>query len=332
MEMVKPVGGPILEVKNLTISAPSLKKELIKSMDLAIQPGKMLGLIGESGSGKSLTAAAILGLLPPTLQVTGGKITFMDLEITALPENKARALRGRDIAYLSQNYQGFFTPFIKIGEQLVEVIQSHGRMKKSEAKEKSLYWLDKVSLPAQRVYDSYPYQLSGGMLQRASIASAIMFRPKLIIADEPSTALDVLTGERILDLLVELQQELNCSVLLISHDLNHIINRTEEMAVMYGGQIVEQGSTAEVHRNPVHPYTQMLLQSRLKLSRNIPDRLPAMEGEAAWVEKSGCPFAPRCKWASAQCHEIPPMSKINGSHLVACHAVSAERMKAYARS
>jgi oligopeptide/dipeptide ABC transporter ATP-binding protein len=310
-----------IEINNLTIAAAS-GKELIKQVNLSIKPGEMLGLIGESGSGKSLTAAALLGLLPSTLHVKTGSIKRLNEEISTFSEKEMRKLRGKEVSFISQNYQSYFTPFIKIGKQFIEGLQSHTQLRKSEAKKKAMYWLDKVSLPAERVFNSYPYQLSGGQLQRAAIASAIMLKPKLIIADEPTTALDVLTGERILDLLRELQKELNCAVLLITHDLKHVMNRAEEIAVMYGGQIVENGSTSNVCRIPAHPYTKLLFQSRLQLKKEVPDKLPAIYGEPGLTAEKGCPFALRCPYVNFACSETPLVKQVNHNHWTACHAAT----------
>ncbi|ANX11546.1 hypothetical protein ABE41_005960 [Fictibacillus arsenicus] len=309
----------MFEIKNLTITSAS-QKDLIKQIDLSIKPGEMLGLIGESGSGKSLTATALLGLLPSSLTIKTGSITFMNDEITSLSEKEMRQLRGKEVAFISQNYQSFFTPFIKIGKQFIEGIQSHIQIKKSEAKKLVLYWFNKVSLPAERVFNSYPHQLSGGQLQRAAIASAIMLKPKLIIADEPTTALDVLTGERILDLLKALQKELNCAVLLITHDLKHVMNRAEEIAVMYGGRIIESGRADNVCQDPAHPYTKLLFQSRLQLKKKVPDKLPAIYGEPGLTAEQGCPFALRCPYVYRVCNENPPTKKVSDHHWTACHA------------
>ncbi|WP_083207681.1 ABC transporter ATP-binding protein [Fictibacillus arsenicus] len=313
------VRESLFEIKNLTITSAS-QKDLIKQIDLSIKPGEMLGLIGESGSGKSLTATALLGLLPSSLTIKTGSITFMNDEITSLSEKEMRQLRGKEVAFISQNYQSFFTPFIKIGKQFIEGIQSHIQIKKSEAKKLVLYWFNKVSLPAERVFNSYPHQLSGGQLQRAAIASAIMLKPKLIIADEPTTALDVLTGERILDLLKALQKELNCAVLLITHDLKHVMNRAEEIAVMYGGRIIESGRADNVCQDPAHPYTKLLFQSRLQLKKKVPDKLPAIYGEPGLTAEQGCPFALRCPYVYRVCNENPPTKKVSDHHWTACHA------------
>ncbi|MED1863721.1 ABC transporter ATP-binding protein [Fictibacillus nanhaiensis] len=319
----------LLLVENLSVTVRNSGKKLIQNLNFSIPKGEIFGLVGESGSGKSLTATVILGMLSKSLEVTSGTVKLGQSEITSLSEKELRNIRGHDSAYLSQNYQSFFTPFIKVGKQFIEIIRCHTNMSRKEAKKVAIHWLNRVHLPAERVFNSYPDELSGGQLQRASIASAIMFRPKLIIADEPTTALDVLTGERILDLLCELKEELNCSILLISHDLRHIINRTQTVGVMYGGQIVEIGKTSAVVADPIHPYTNLLLQSRLKLSNQPPLELQTMLGEPGLIAEEGCPFSKRCPSVMKSCSNLVPMNSIGTHHSAACHLVKAEREERY---
>lgn len=325
-------SASVLEIRNLSISLSGNGKKLVNRVSLSIRPGEMLGLAGESGSGKSLTASAILGLLPKSLNVSEGKIELRGTDLTTLSEKEMRRLRGKEIAYLFQNYQGSFTPFIKIGKQLIEALRSHYKISKPEAKTKAISWLERVKLPGERVFSSYPHQLSGGQLQRASLAAALMFEPLLIIADEPTTALDVLTGEKILNLLGELQKDMNCGVLLISHDLKHVIKRTDTMAVMYGGKIVEKGLTSIVSTNPVHPYTKLLLQARPILSKELPEKLAAIPGEPGLAAEQGCSFALRCPKSYEECATSPEMRSAGDSHWVACHAVDEEGGAANASS
>jgi ABC-type glutathione transport system ATPase component len=281
-------ADPILEIRNLSISLKSDNgqpvKKIVKNVSLVIRPGEMLGLVGESGSGKSLTAAAVLGLLSKSMKTTDGVIFLKGKELTSIEETEMRRLRGKELAFLFQNYQGSFTPFMKIGKQLVETIHAHERIGKKEAKKKALWWLSRVSLPAERIFSSYPFQLSGGQLQRAAIAAALMLRPSLIIADEPTTALDVLTGEKILDLLAELQKEFNTAVLLISHDLKHVLRRSDMLAIMYGGQIVEYGRTGNIRENPENPYTQLLFNARPVLRKETTDRVLPTPGDIRMLE------------------------------------------------
>nr|WP_255485450.1 ABC transporter ATP-binding protein [Sporosarcina sp. BP05] len=297
---------------------------MVKNINFTIKSGEMLGIVGESGSGKSLTACALVGLLPKSLKVTEGQIKLHGRELLNLSEKEMRRLRGNEIAYIFQNYQGSFTPFIKIGNQLIEALRSHRKISKLDAKKKVLIWLERVKLPANQVFTSYPYQLSGGQLQRAALAAALMFQPFLIVADEPTTALDVLTSENILDLLVELQKEYNCAVLLISHNLNHVLKRTDSIAVMYGGQIVERGLTNEIRKNPIHPYTKLLLQARPVLSRVVPEKLVVIPGEPGLVAEQGCAFALRCPKSFKKCSILPKMQSVGDSQWVACHAADLE--------
>ncbi|MDQ0857941.1 ABC transporter ATP-binding protein [Bacillus sp. V2I10] len=322
----------LLEIRDLSISSLFSERKLVNKVNLTLKRGEMLGLAGESGSGKSLTALAVLGLLPSELYVSEGSITLYGKKLKGLSEKELRVLRGREIAYIFQHYQGSFTPFIKIGKQLAEALRSHFELTKKEAKEKALMWLNRVQLPAERIFGSYPHQLSGGQLQRASLASALMLEPALIIADEPTTALDVLTSESILDLLVQLQQELNCGILLISHDLGHLLKRTDSMAVMYGGQIAEKGFTKSIKNNPKHPYTKLLLNARPVLSREEPKGLAAIQGDPGLVASNGCSFSLRCPMAFEKCSAVPAFEEAENSHAAACHAAAGKGMNSNVRS
>jgi ABC-type dipeptide/oligopeptide/nickel transport system ATPase component len=263
-----PAAAPVLELKNLSICLHQGKTHhlLVSDLNLAIQPGETLAVVGESGSGKSLTANAILGLLSRSLFVGGGEILFQGEDILPWPDKKRRTLRGKHIGLVFQDYQGSFTPFIKIGKQFVETLQTHRSLSTHQAKEEALGWLHQVGLPAERVFSSYPFQLSGGQRQRAALAAALMLQPSLLIADEPTTALDVLTGEKVLDLLASLQQKTGCAVLMISHDLRHVLKRADTVAVMKDGKIVENESVSTIRKQATHPYTQMLLKARPLLS------------------------------------------------------------------
>lgn len=255
---------PVLQLENLYISADKGKEHLllVKDLSLVIRPGETFALAGESGSGKSVTASAVLGLLPPNLHVTEGRILLSGEDIGMLPEKKRRKLRGSKIGFVFQDYQSSFTPFIKLGAQLIETLRSHRSCSRKEAKQAALEWLEQAGLPAERVYESYPFQLSGGQLQRAAMASAMMLEPALLIADEPTTALDVLAGECVLDLLAKLQAKTACAVLLISHDLRLVMKRADTVAVMRHGQLLEQNRADKMVRDASHPCTRMLLEAK----------------------------------------------------------------------
>jgi ABC-type dipeptide/oligopeptide/nickel transport system ATPase component len=235
---------------------------LIQELTFSIDRGETLALVGESGSGKSVTASAILGLLPNSLHIGGGQIFLHGEDILPWSDKKKRQLRGKQIGFVFQDYRGSFTPFIKIGKQLVEMLRTHHKYSYDRARSISMDWLEQVGLPADRVFKSYPFQLSGGQLQRVALASALMMEPSLLIADEPTTALDVLTGERVLDLLETLQGQTGCAVLLISHDLHQVMKRADKIAVIKDGRIVEMDQTKRIRYHAQHPYTQMLLKAR----------------------------------------------------------------------
>lgn len=255
---------PVLRIEHLYICADKGRQHqlLVKDLSLVIRPGETLALVGESGSGKSVTANAVLGLLPHQLRVTEGRMFLSGEDIGAMADKQRRKLRGSRIGFVFQDYQGSYTPFIQLGKQMIETLRSHQPLTRKEAKEIALEWLALAGLPAERVYASYPFQLSGGQLQRAAMASAMMLKPELLIADEPTTALDVLAGERVLDLLAKLQAQTCCAVLMISHDLRHVMKRADTVAVMKDGKLVEVERADNMLREASHPYTHMLLEAR----------------------------------------------------------------------
>ncbi|MGO4180063.1 ATP-binding cassette domain-containing protein [Paenibacillus sp. TAF43_2] len=257
----------VLQIENLYICADKGKEHrlLVKDLTLQINQGETLALVGESGSGKSVTANAVLGMLPHHLKMTEGRILLSGEDISLLPEKKRRKLCGDKIGFVFQDYQGSFTPFIKIGNQLSETLRSHRSCTRKEAKQVVLEWLEQAGIQAERVYESYPFQLSGGQLQRAVLASAMMLEPALLIADEPTTALDVLAGERVLDLLAQMKAQTGCAVLLISHDLRNVLKRADTVAVMRYGQLLDIDRTDEIGHEASHPYTRMLLEAKPNL-------------------------------------------------------------------
>ncbi|MEW9123248.1 MAG: ABC transporter ATP-binding protein [Thermotaleaceae bacterium] len=288
-ENCTPPESPVLEIEGLTIYAQEAKKKnlLINEVSLQIRPGETLGLVGESGSGKSVTASAVLGLMSNGLHIGGGQILFKGENILSWSEKQRRKLRGKDMGLVFQDYQGSFTPFLKVGKQLIEALRSHQKVSYQEAKEIVMQWLGRADLPSERVFNSYPFQLSGGQLQRAALAGAMMLKPALLIADEPTTALDVLTGEKVLDLLAELQGQTGCAILLITHDLRHVLKRADTIAVMKEGQIVEIDRAEKIRYSPQHSYTQMLLKARPFLSE-IHDRMAQNEIDRKDSEDSCC--------------------------------------------
>ncbi|GGH50089.1 hypothetical protein GCM10008014_14970 [Paenibacillus silvae] len=262
-------GQPILNVNHLTISAvhQGHSHRITEDISFDIRIGETLALVGESGSGKSVTASAVAGLLTKPLTITHGQIIFQGINLLESRAGYVKSLRGKEIGCVFQDYRGSFTPFMKVGHQLIEVIRTHTRATRAEAKEMALDWLHRVNLPAQRSFRSYPFQLSGGQLQRIVLAAALMLKPALLVADEPITALDVITGQAIMDLMEELQHEVGCAILLISHDLRQVVKRSNRIAVMQRGHIVETGSREQIKHAPHHPYTQALLKACPTISR-----------------------------------------------------------------
>ncbi|RJE87014.1 ABC transporter ATP-binding protein [Paenibacillus sp. 1011MAR3C5] len=260
-----------IERLNIAVQKQKLIRPLIHEVSFSIAKGETLALVGESGSGKSVTASAVAGLLPNSLRITSGSIQFQGEDILARQEKQRTQLRGTRIGWIFQNYQGSFTPFLTIGSQLTEMLRTHRKLSRRAAKELVLSWLDQAALPAERVYASYPFQISGGQRQRAAIAAALMLEPSLVIADEPTTALDVITGERVLELMMDLQRLTGCAILFISHDLRHVMKRADRIAVMKEGRIMELGEPKQIREQPRHPYTKQLLDACPKLE--VPPRL-----------------------------------------------------------
>ncbi|KPB03796.1 ABC transporter ATP-binding protein [Bacillus sp. CHD6a] len=251
------MSEPLLAIEDLVVEKHKESKAIISRLNLQIAKGEMVGLIGESGCGKSMTARAILNLLPGQMNVTG-KINYKNRNLLGLSHQEYRKLLGKEIAIIFQDYRGSFTPFIRIGKQIVETIQAHNPLSKKEAKTVALDVLGEMGLEAERVYKSYPFQLSGGQVQRAAIAMALALKPSLLICDEVTTALDVMSGERVLDYMEKMRKETGCAVLMITHDLTQAYKRTDRIYVMEQGEIVESGTPEEIRCHHQHPYTKKL--------------------------------------------------------------------------
>jgi peptide/nickel transport system permease protein len=263
----------------------------------------LLGLVGESGSGKSMTALALLGLVPPPGEVTAGKIQFGGRDLTAIPEAEMNRIRGSEISIIFQDSIAGFSPVHTIGQQLAEPLRMHRGLSDVDAMKRVIELLDLVGVPdaANRVKD-YPHQFSGGMAQRASIAMALSCGPKVLVADEPTTALDVTIQAQVLDLLRDLQERFNMAVLLITHDLGVVAETCDRVLVMYAGEIVEEGDVMQILTRPRHPYTRALLAATPRNDIRL-KRLPTIRGimPAAWEWPRGCRFAPRCAHALPAC-------------------------------
>ena len=301
--------SPLLSVEHLTtvFDTPAGAVPAVDDVSFEIRPGETLGLVGESGSGKSVTALSVMRLVQTPGRIAGGNVVFKGRELLTLPESDMRKVRGAEIALIFQEPMTALNPVFTIGDQIAETLRVHGRAARREARSKAIELLEAVRIPnaASRV-DDYPHQLSGGMRQRVLIAMAIACNPSLVIADEPTTALDVTIQAQILDLLSEMKAAFHLSLLLITHDLGVIAETADRVAVMYAGRIVEQGPVRAIFRQPQHPYTRALLAS-------IPGgaagrRLQAIEGTVPMLGAlpSGCAFNPRCPDRFEPCTVDPP--------------------------
>jgi len=286
---------------------PSGAVPAVDDVTFEIRPGETLGLVGESGSGKSVTALSIMRLVQPPGRIAGGRLTFKGRNLLDLPEAEMQAVRGAEISLIFQEPMTALNPVFTVGDQIAETLVVHGRETKKGAKARAVELLASVHIPdaASRVHD-YPHQLSGGMRQRVLIAMALACRPSLVIADEPTTALDVTIQAQVLDLLREMKAAFNLSVLLITHDLGVIAETADRVAVMYAGRIVEEGPVRDIFRRPLHPYTRGLLAS---MPGGTPgQRLRAIEGSVPMLGQlpPGCAFGPRCPDRFDRCASSPP--------------------------
>ncbi len=312
----------LLDVRDLIVEFPTRTGVLraLYEISFSIDSGEILGIVGESGAGKSLTGAAIVGLLERPGRVGGGEITLDGLRIDNLPPESLRKIRGRRIGTIFQDPLTTLNPLYTIGRQLTETMQTHARLSDAEARRKAIGWLDRVGIPAatQRI-DAYPHEFSGGQRQRIVIALALCADPVLIIADEPTTALDVSIQAQIISLLKDLTRDHDTAVMLITHDMGVIAETADRVAVMYAGRIVEIGPVAAVIRHPAHPYTDGLMASIPSLEHRV-DRLRQIDGAMPRLEAipAGCRFHPRCPRAFARCEEEQPELLDAGATRAAC--------------
>lgn len=315
----------LLQVKNLAVSFSTYrgKVKAVRDVSFSVDEGKTIGIVGESGCGKSVTSHAIMGLLPrENSKIEHGKIIFNDKNITDLSEKEMNRLRGNEIAMIFQDPMTSLNPVLTIGTQIQESLFLHKKLTKQQARQRAIELLKLVGIPsAEMRLDDYPHQFSGGMRQRVMIAMALSCEPKLLIADEPTTALDVTVQAQILDLLKQLQQKTNTAIVLISHDLGVIANLCDDIAVMYAGQIVEYGSAEDIFYNAHHPYTKGLLKSLPRLTDKKGEPLSVIEGQPPDLKQdiNFCPFAMRCDKAMRICAaQIPAITQIDNHHYVKC--------------
>ena len=325
--MPEPLPTPLLEVSGLrvTLQTPRGPAEALRGIDFSMQRGDTLGLIGESGCGKSMTALALMGLLPEGALV-GGSIRLNGRELVGLPDAQMCLLRGNRLGMVFQEPMTALNPLHTVGDQIAEPLRLHKGMTRTAARAEALRLLERVKLPqaAQRL-DAYPHQLSGGQRQRVTIAMALACGPDLLIADEPTTALDVTIQGEILDLINELVQSSGMGLLFISHDLGVMARTVQRLLVMYGGTVVEAGATAEVFTHLAHPYTRGLFGARPRLGApRVAGRKPALATIPGRVPELidmpvGCPFADRCGWVVDACRTAPPLDVAVGpGHTARC--------------
>jgi peptide/nickel transport system ATP-binding protein len=314
--------APLLEVDSLRIEFPTRRGTLVAVDDVsfAIAPGEVLGVVGESGAGKSLTGAAIIGLLEPPGRIAAGEIKLNGLRIDTLPYEEMRKVRGREIGAIFQDPLTSLNPLYTVGRQLVETITTHIHVSAAEARRRAIELLAATGIPApERRIEHYPHQFSGGMRQRVVIALALAAEPKLVIADEPTTALDVSIQAQIITLLKRLCHEKHTAVLLITHDMGVIAETADRVAVMYAGRIAEIGPVADVIHRPQHPYTAGLMGSIPSIEREA-ERLVQIDGAMPRLNAipSGCAFHPRCPKAFDRCRRERPDLMAAGTAQAAC--------------
>jgi peptide/nickel transport system ATP-binding protein len=321
---------PLLDVRGLTVEFPSRSSgsqpvTAVRDLNFQIAPRHVFGLVGESGSGKSVTSLALMRLLPPEARVSG-QILLNDSDLLQLSPNAMRQLRGTQIAMIFQEPMTALNPVMRVGDQIAEAVRAHSNVTKKEAGQRAVQAMDDVAISdASRRARDYPHQLSGGMRQRIMIAMAIVNRPRLLIADEPTTALDVTIQAQILELLATLREKFGLTMLFISHDLAVVSQIADHVGVMYAGNLVELGSKQDIFRAPAHPYTRGLLNAvpTLTTDRSVPLRTIEGTVPSANTVLSGCGFEPRCSFRIPNCAQIPPpLVEVASGHWARCPVVN----------
>ncbi len=323
------MSAPVLDLRDVTVTLPTDRGPLrpVDGVSFAVEPGRTLAVVGESGCGKSVTALSIMGLLPQGARI-GGSIRFDGRELTTLDAEDWRQKRGRDMAMIFQEPMTSLNPAFRAGEQVAEALRLHQGLSPRAALDRAIEMLDHVRIPdAARRAMQYPHQLSGGMRQRVMIAMALACRPRLLIADEPTTALDVTVQAQILALIDELKAATGTAVVLITHDLGVVADHADDVVVMYAGRVAEQAPAASLFARPEHPYTVGLLGAAPSLEGGAA-RLASIEGTVPDLRNPppGCRFAPRCPFAEARCAEQPPLAELAAGHRAACWRAPLDQM------
>ena len=332
-------GGPFLDVRDLRVHFPT-DDGLVKSVDglsFHVERGKTLGIVGESGSGKSVTSMSVMGLHKAGTAEISGEILLDGQDLLATSPEEVRRLRGKKMSMIFQDPLSAMHPYYTVGNQIIEAYRIHNDVSKKQARAHAVDMLDRVGIPEpDRRVDAYPHQYSGGMRQRAMTAMALSCDPDLLIADEPTTALDVTVQAQILDLIKDLQQEFNSAVIIITHDLGVVAELADDIMVMYAGRSVEYASAEQVFSQPEHPYTWGLLGSMPRLDRDRADRLLPIKGTPPSLINvpSGCPFNPRCGYPAlvggdACTTERPEFRDVGGGHKIACHLSAQQRQRVW---
>jgi peptide/nickel transport system ATP-binding protein len=328
------LAEPLLEVKNLKVHFPT-EDGLVKAVDgvsFSISPGETLGIVGESGSGKSVSMLTTMGLITRKQAIIEGEVIFEGQDLLKLPADEMRTIRGAKMGMVFQDPMSSLHPFFKVGDQIVEAIRAHQNLSKKQAMEQAIDMLRRVGIPRpDERANQYPHEFSGGMRQRAMIAMALVLNPDLLIADEPTTALDVTVQAQILDLISRLKDEFNAAVVIITHDLGVVAEHCDDIQVMYAGKAVEFGASRDIYYSAHHPYTWGLLQSIARLDADV-DRLRPIKGlpPSLIFLPRGCSFNPRCPYAFDRCRqEEPELVPANGHHASACHLALADKERIF---